>query len=481
MATQRPNIILITTDQQRGDCLGIEGRHPVMTPNLDALARSGCRFTRAYTECPSCIPARRVLMTGQAPWVNGMVGMTADPNFTPTHTLPGELGKAGYHTQLVGKLHLQPQRRRFGFDNILLSDLQWKHDHMPHNDYVDWLEERGGAPPVPGMAHGIDPNGWVARPSHQPEQEMHSFWCVSEAIKFLDRRDPNGPFFLNLSFIDPHPPLTPPAHYYDRYMAMDLPEPVIGDWAEERPEPEKGLATDAWRLRIDKAAMKSTRAGYYGLINFVDDQIGRLIFALRIRGLYRNLVIVFTSDHGEMLGDHNMFRKTFGYEGSAHVPFIVWATPDLEWPSEVVSDAPVGLQDIMPTVLDAAGVATPDDVTGRSLLPLVRRESDDWREHIHGEHAGHYEYADGVHYLVSRSHKYLWFSQTGAEQFFDLVNDPDELHDIAREPNAETQLRPWRDALMHVLRDRPEGFTDGARLIPGRPHINLIRDVKPAR
>ena len=219
----RPNILLIMTDQQRGDCMGLDPHSPscLQTPNLDWLARTGTHFHHGYSECPSCIPARRSLMTGTAPAANGAVGFKSAP-WDPPHTLAGELSKAGYQTEMVGKLHLTPHRKRYGFDHMQLADGTRGAD----NDYVEWLRQYHGRNEVdPGMAHGISANGWVGRPHHLPEEQMHTFWCVDRAMDFLRKRDPSAPFFLNLSFIDPHPPLTPPAPYYDRYIDRSLPDP----------------------------------------------------------------------------------------------------------------------------------------------------------------------------------------------------------------------------------------------------------------
>ena len=196
MPDQHPNILLIVTDQQRGDCLGIDG-HPVLqTPTMDFIGASGTFFRRGYSECPSCIPARRVLMSGQAPGDNGMVGMTSHPEWDPAATLAGELRAVDYETRMIGKLHLQPNRRRFGFDAMELANGTRGKD----NDYLDWLH---GEVPLDrwAMAHGVTPNGWIGRPSHLPEERTHTFWVVSRAIEYLEKRDPSGPFFLNISFI----------------------------------------------------------------------------------------------------------------------------------------------------------------------------------------------------------------------------------------------------------------------------------------
>ncbi len=476
MPDPRPNLILIMTDQQRGDCLGIEG-HPVLqTPNLDWLARAGTRFRRGYAECPSCIPARRALMSGQAPEANGMVGFADGVEWNPEHTLAGELGRAGYQTEMIGKLHLHPRRKRFGFDRLRLADATHGKPGGA-NDYVDWLARTGAREVDPGVTHGVSANGWVGRPHPLPEERMHTAWCVSESLDFLEKRDPATPFFLNLSFIDPHPPLTCPQFYYDRYLGETLPEPVVGDWAEPFSGPERGLQVDGSRVCLDRQTMRYARAAYYGMINFIDDQVGRLINALRRMQLFDNTFIVFASDHGEMLGDHNLYRKTFAYEASARVPFLAWAPPSMNCPAEIVSPGPVALQDIMPTLLDVAGVPIPETVTGRSLMPVIRGETERVREVLHGEHAGCYRNDDAMHFMTDGRRKYIWYSQTGREQLFDLDEDPDEMCDLARQPHADAALDPWRKRLAEHLRKRPEGFSDGTRLIPGQPHNTLV----PAR
>ena len=198
-----------------------------------------------------------------------------------------------------------PPRKRYGFDHLQLADAT----RGNHNDYVDWLQEYYRRNDIdPGMAHGVSANGWVGRPHHLPEEQMHTFWCIDRALSFLQKRDPTVPFFLNISFIDPHPPLTPPAHYYQRYIHRDIPPPVVGDWAPKFEGAQKGLDPNAWEICLDDHDMRCARAAYYGMINFIDDQIGRLI---QYTGGLKDCLVIFTSDHGEMLGDHNLYRKTW--------------------------------------------------------------------------------------------------------------------------------------------------------------------------
>jgi arylsulfatase len=479
-AERRPNILLILTDQQRGDCLGLAG-HPVLeTPAMDFIGHSGSFFQRAYSECPHCIPARRTIMSGLSPAAHGMLVNAPGQDWNPAHTLAGELRQAGYQTEMIGKLHLWPHRKRYGFDHLLLADST----RGANNDYVEWL---GGAAPLErwAVAHGVTPNGWLGRPTHLPESQTHAFWCVSEAITFLHRRDHTVPFFLNVSFIDPHPPLSPPEYLFNRYEARTLPQPVVGDWAPDLNGPIKGLDPEAMlspegygAIHLDDQQMHHCRAAYFGLISHVDYQISRLLQFLREAKLLDDTFILFASDHGEMLGDHHLFHKTRPFEPSARVPLL--ARPPRSWgyPSGVVVDAPVGLQDIMPTLLDAAGAPIPDSLTGRSLLPLMGGERPPWRDVLHGECTPRGVVDDGaMHYLVDGRWKYIWYSQTGREMLFDLQEDPGELHDLSGGSAAAGFLRPWRRRLVQELRGRPEGFVTNDQLVSGRPHGPLVPGV----
>ena len=207
------------------------------------------------------------------------------------------------------------------------------------------------------------------------------------------------------------------------------------------------------------------------MINFVDDQIGRLwqFIAAADRA---NTMFVVISDHGEMLGDHHMYRKTYPYESSARIPFLVKAPATWNLPSEMVCTSPVGLQDVMPTILSAAGLPIPAGCTGHDLMPVVRGETDRVREALHGEHAGCYAAEDGMHFLTTDRMKYIWYSETGLERLFDLEADPREEHDLAlaagsRSPaELDKLLGPWREQLVQVLTGWPEGFVaaDGATL-----------------
>ena len=464
----RPNFILIMTDQQRGDCLGVDGHPCLLTPNMDALAGSGSRFRRAYTTCPSCIPARRSLLTGQFPATNGMPGSVGGVPIT-SPTLPGELKKAGYHTYMVGRtMHQHPSSARYGYDHVQLVS---GYEPDPYHDLL-----RATTDQVDGFAsHGLDFNGWNARPWHLDETLHPTHYIVNESLKFLENRDRTCPFFLTVSFYAPHPPLCPPAFYMDRYLRQNLPDPAIGDWANPPENQEQGLLVSSPRVHLQGEALRSCRAGYYGLINHLDDQISRLL-APRGRVGYdrRNTVFIFTTDHGELLGDHYMFRKCEPYEGSARIPFLISGGQGLGLRSGQVFDAPVCLEDLMPTVLDLGGTPIPADVDGRSLVPLLRGEQTEWRPFLHGEHAPCYSQQQAHHYLVDADTKYIWRPLDGSEQLFDLEQDPHECRDLAADPAYRQRLETWRLRLIDQLRDRPEGFTDGTQLISGREYPGVL-------
>lgn len=445
-------------DQQRGDCLSAEG-HPVLrTPNMDSIAANGMRFTRAYSPCPSCIAARRSLLAGQEPFTAGMVGYRDGVEWDAPPTLPGALRDAGYQTHIVGRsMHQHPPRKRHGYEGMEI------YDHTVANDYEEWLAAVGPRDAGGWMGGGVMHNDYTARP-WQLEDHLHfTNWTVTRALEFLRRRDPSCPFFLTVSFIAPHPPLQPPAFYFERYLRTGVPEPVIGDWATP---PTYGCdegSVAPGKLRLTGEQLLSTRAAYYGSINHIDDQIRRLTNPVR-NDWINNTILVFTADHGEMLGDHYFWRKQVPFEPSSRVPLLISAPKGMGLKRGAVADQVAGLQDVMPTLLDMVGVEIPSTVEGRSLLPILRGESPAWRKHLHIEHApDHQTLTDG-------REKFIWWVKDGREQLFDLTADPTECHDLASEPAKAERMTYWRRELIQKLKARPEGFTDGEKLIPGRTY-----------
>lgn len=456
------NVILICVDQWRGDALGCEGHPVAMTPHLDQLAAEGTRFARAYAATPSCIPARATLYTGLSQTSTGKVGYKDGVPFDYPVTIASEFTRHGYQTQAIGKLHVFPERSQIGFQNVLLHDgylhfaRKKPRDIGLVDDYLPWLREKTGDPKADYFDNGLNCNSQVARPWDKDEALHPSTWIVSEAQEFLRRRDTRKPFFLYLGFHRPHPPYDPPQWAFDQYVHDPMPAPPVGDWAEE----VLGPLDDSWRADPSVAqllprALQRARAGYFGHISHIDLLLNRLIETLAEYGLRQDTVLCFVSDHGELLGDHNAFRKVLPYEGSVRVPLLLQG-PGI--PRQTVVDSAVAeLRDVMPTLLEAAGLPVPAGLDGKSLLPVARGDQPCVREFLHGEHTG---FGQSVHYLTDGKEKYIWWSGTGREQHFDLTQDPHECHDLGPNPL-------WRERLIATLTGRPEGFVQEGKLVAG--------------
>lgn len=474
MPDTRPNIIFIMTDQQRGDCLSCDG-HPVCeTPYLDELASQGARFPHAYTSVPSCIPARCTLYTGMSPWNTGNLGMVGMIDREFPHTMAGELTAAGYQSRAVGKMHVYPQRKQWGFQHVLLDESGRRETPGFVSDYHQYFEEHGDGP-VGYRDHSIDWNSWMSRPSHLPEHLHPTYWTSFEARRFLRNRDETKPFFLFVSFARPHSPYDPPQRYFEMYDRLgEALDPKVGDWAGIYAEAGVEDSTNAWRSERPIAQRRRARAGYYGSVTFIDHQIGLLLYELVAVGQLDNSLIVFTSDHGDMVGDHHLWRKTYAYEGSARVPFIVRPPKACGLPAGQVIDQVVELRDVLPTLLDVAGVPIPERVDGRSVMPLLSGQTDGWRDYIHGEHAACYSRLQENHYVTDGHQKLIWLTRQDRLQFFDLDQDPDELHDLAGDPAHADQVARWTRRLIDELLPRDMGLTNGRELLaPTGPPVPL--------
>jgi len=473
MRQKRPNILLFTTDQHRGDHIGLAGHPLIRTPNLDAWVNRGAYFPNAYTEIPSTTGARRVLLSGKGSYDCGLIGYSASEWFEP-NTLADVLARAGYHCINVGWRNLHPRRKLYGFHTIIPHDLRRGAD-----DYWDWLVAQVG-PEAHERGHGCDANGWLARPWHLDERLHPTVWTNDVALDQLRRRDPTKPFFLWCSHLRPHSPYDPPRFFWEMYINETLPDPPVGEWASGNDVPVDPPDRIAWRGRLSDRAGHEMRAGYMGLITHIDYDMGRLFESIGRtlgRELLDNTLCVFVSDHGDMMGDHHLLRKSYAYEGSARIPFVVRYPEGSDLPAGTF-DAVVGLQDVMPTVLDAAGVDPPPEMTGRSVFDAVRGEG--LREFIHGEHSPCYDDANAMHYLTDAREKYIWRPVTGAEQLFDLTDDPHELRDLSGDPGRAERVATWRRRLIEKLATRGDGFSDGQRLLRKPPGYSAVVDGHPA-
>ncbi|MCG6567239.1 arylsulfatase [Tessaracoccus sp. ZS01] len=473
--TERTNIILVCVDQMRGDAMSGAGHPVVQTPYLDTLAAEGTTFPHAYSAVPTCVPARVGLMTGLNQESHGRYGYREGVPFSDLYetTLPRELGRAGYQTQAIGKMHVYPERDRIGFDDVRLHDgfLHFARQRAGRNlqlidDYSTWLRRQPGMAAAAETDHGVGCNSMMARPWDKDEAYHPTSWIMSEAVDWLHRRDPTMPFFLYLSFHRPHAPYDPPAWALDQYLDADLGEAPVGDWVDRFADYRRDHLADASFGKQRPEVRRRALAGYFGLITQIDHQLNRMFEALSDFDLLRNTAIMFVSDHGDMLGDHHFYRKSVGYEGSARIPFIL----RLPGGEKVVPsvDEVVELRDVMPTILDIAGAEIPDSLDGASVLPLIRGEEVSWREEIHGEHTYSMQGWESMHWVTDGHRKFVWWSGSGIQQFFDLDADPTELQDLAHDAARADELGHWRQRLIRYLSEREEGFVVDGELVVGR-------------
>jgi arylsulfatase A-like enzyme len=471
----KPDILLIMPDQMRGDCVSRVSNRVVRTPHLDELAQQGALFVRAYSTCPSCIPARHSLLTGLYPSSGGVVGYAGRPITAPT--LPQLLGEAGYTSVLVGRyMHQAPPNESYGYEKEVRGST-----YIEGDDYDTFLKQ--SAPATGGIRElvsqlGLSMNGWEAKPWPLIEEWHPTAWTVAQGRKILGEVSASKPLFLTVSFFAPHSPLFPPRRYFEYYRKQRLPRAAHGDWVDWKALSTKGDG-QGHRVLLEGEALRDAQAGYFGLIEHLDEQIGPLIagFKQRSQRANRPWIIVVTSDHGEMLGDHGFFRKCEPYEGAAKIPFIIAGSPELGFQPDLRPVQPVCLEDLMPTLLSLAGGKTPTRLDGINLTAALRGEQRLIREWLHCEHATCYSAAQAFHSLTDGRHKYIWRPLDGREQFFDLDHDPREEHDLVYDDSSGILLAQCRKRLVKVLAGRPEGFSDGMKLIAGRPYPPLQRTM----
>jgi arylsulfatase A-like enzyme len=420
----RPNVLFITSDQHRADWLGCMGHPGIATPHLDQLARRGVVFERAMVDCPVCIPARTTLLTGRQSHRYGM------PSFAPRHRiqrdrtllLGGRLRAAGYQTEIVGKTHwhLDPTHRG-GFDHVT---------------GFDQLERERDRRLGTGWRHGIGANEFAPMLSHLPPELNSTHWAVDRSLEFLARREREQPFFLWTSFFEPHPPSVVHEPYFSLYRDEPMPPPLMPDWARDARCPWKVRSLRAGNSHdwLPPRQRERARQVYAGMITHIDHQIGRLLGALSSQGLLENTLIVYTSDHGESLGDLGTYFKGTVLAASARVPLIVSLPRALGGIVPRRSVELVALEDWVPTFCELAGVEAPEDVDGRSLLPLLRGDGAGWREEWHAQ-------IDLQHAYYVGPHKYCHFVEDGAELVFNWRTDPREEHDLSADRALVGRLR----------------------------------------
>jgi arylsulfatase A-like enzyme len=467
----RPNILMLMADQHRADCVGVYGNKAIRTPNLDRIANEGVRFDCAYSSTPSCTPARSALLTGLSPWHHGMLGYS---RIATRHAFekPRALAEAGYYTTAIGKNHFYPIRNPHGYHQMILDEhcTYWMHNSKPEHaasgeercDYEAWFWSQ--APLGDPHATGLGWNDYRGKAFALPERLHATRWTGDTAVSFLESYERAEPFFLKVSFIRPHSPYDPPGRFLKAYEDAAIPEVKVGEWAG-RYAARSGSGDDIWHGRLSADVVRQSRQAYYGSVSYVDEQIGRILETLEKRGMLDETLIVFTSDHGDMLSDQNLWRKSYGYEQSAHVPMLMrWPTGLLPAQRGQHMTQPVELRDVFPTFLEAAGVPVPQNLDGRSLLSLVRQRGEGWREYIDLEHNITYSPENHWNGLSDGRTKYIFHARDGEEQLFDLAADPQELVDLAGDAAQGERLRLWRGRMVEHLAERGEDFVKGGKL-----------------
>jgi arylsulfatase len=393
----RPNIIVITCDQLKKDALGCYGNSVIETPNIDIVAENGVRFEQMFVANPLCAPNRAAIATGRYPTVCGMLDNGC---ILPTEeeTLMECLRNAGYGTYGIGKMHFKPQwtlkipdeeyasRYKGGVGAVNPQPYPWEFPFYGFEKgyftednrvgpYEDYLKEKG-------QSAWDDPHSWnygqhVTVTSAWSEENHQTTWVADRAIEFINTHDTLKPLFMWISFIHPHSPFNPPAPYDSMYSPDEMPpskkcENEIEGWPELYKEDyfsKEGHHGGVSYSEFSDYDWKKIKAFYYGMISLIDKQVGKIIDSLAQRGILDKTIIVFTSDHGEMMGDHHMLLKGAHYDSATNVPFIISGYHKTK--NGKTNNVLCQSIDIMPTLLELAEVTIPEGVQGKSMLGVL--------------------------------------------------------------------------------------------------------------
>ena len=438
MNAKRPNLLWYCTDQQRFDTIRALGNEYVRTPVLDQLVSQGTAFTHAYCQSPICTPSRSSFMTGLYP---SRLHNTRNGNDTfpeGPELISKLLADAGYDCGLVGKFHLVSAGKR---TEPRLDDgfRYWKHSHAPRDDwpeghdYAEWVREKGG-----------DLDALRNDPDRVPREFHQTTWATDRSIEFI-QQEREGPWMLNVNVYDPHPPFIPPKSYADEFNAEDMPGP---HFESSDLEQQARLADVDFQNQVrtpEEHEAKQKQALYYAMISLIDDEFGRLLKALEDSGQRDNTVIIFTSDHGETLGDHGlMYKGCRFYEGLIRVP-LIFSWPD-QFERDLRSEGLVELLDMSATLLELGGVDLPESFQGRSLLPILRGEQDSahFRESVRCEYFDaldpHFTGGTGSYGTMYRNERYklVVYHGKGQGELYDLDEDPWEHNNLWDHPDAQS-------------------------------------------
>jgi arylsulfatase len=444
MPDSRPNVLWYCSDQQRFDTVGALGNPHVHTPNLDRLAARGVAFEHAYCQAPICTPSRASFLTGKYP-------STVHANTNGNEAYAGErlvtrrLADAGYDCGLVGKLHLAgaANGRETRTDD---GYRYFRYSHAPRDnwfrghDYADWLREQGEDPArVLWIKSNLTGDLMEPAPDRDnvPPHLHQTRWCSEQAIEFLSEPR-ERPWLLSVNPYDPHPPYNPPYEYYRRFDPDALPGPHFRESDLLHQNQKLGRVDFQSRARRpEEVEGKKLQAAYYAMIEQVDHEFGRILDALERTGQIDNTVVVYMSDHGEALGDHGLVHKGCRFfDGLTRVPLIV------SWPGRLGagsrSSALVELTDVMPTLMQLAGLPVPEGTHGRSLLPILSGEAppDRHREFVRCEYYDAVDLPDRTWATMYRDRRWKLnvYHDHGTGELYDMEGDPHEFDDLWDSP-----------------------------------------------
>jgi arylsulfatase A-like enzyme len=410
-------------------------------------------------------------MTGQPAYAHGLTenGPTRGV-IDQKRSLPGVLGRLGYQTAAIGKMHFGPQRMRHGFQEMILPD-----------DYYREMAKKGSE--CQPMRHGIGQNELYPALATVPEAKTLTAWTAEQCVDYIRyRRDPEMPFFLWCSFSKPHPPLDPPEPYFSMYLGSAIPDPVISDWSTSENCPiaiqrfieRRGFDT------MHPEVIRAARAAYYGLITQIDYNMGRILAALQESRILKDTLIIYTSDHGEYLGDHRCCAKTFFHEPSARVPFVL-RLPQQEQGTLVnrVDDRLVSLADIYPTLVRAAGGDLAESAHGLDLIGIL--EGSVTPRQVIVSLSGPSSRSEQISITDGRW-KYLYYPEGPTEQLFDLAADPLEQTELCRKHRAThaDTINRLRHLILEELRKNGAAYLAHDEL-PEYPRMDDNLDERRSR
>lgn len=440
VSSNPPNVLFITCDQLRYDALGCTGNPVVKTPNIDRLAGEGALFEHCFVQSPVCSPSRATLITGRYPHVHGTKYVWYDLDERET-TMQGVLNGAGYETWSVGKMHFEPVTSSFGFQKRFVVEGKLFNGDDEYRRHLDRIGKREVY--KQHAQRWYNEQDFGSSPSPLAEEDYIDSFIGSNAVRLLRQARP--PFFFWVSFCSPHPPYDPPKPWDTRYDPRSIPLPDDLHRPQDSRIPEQRSASGGKSyLRLTDAKFQRVAASYCATISLVDEQIGRLVETLSEMGILDNTLILFISDHGEMMGHRGIIGKgaRLLYDHILRVPLIV------RYPGEfpaggVISDLAQGT-DIMPTILDFAGVTVPFGVQGKSLRPILKQDIVPWRDAVFSE--GH-----EVKMVRDYHWKLIFYPGRPYGELYHLEVDPLELNNLYDHPDYERQRARMIEKLATVL------------------------------